>query len=53
MLREVSMGANRFLLKSQLLGFDEKRFRIVHEMFHPPSGDILATAEHMLSACQY
>ena len=47
MLREVS-GGEPLSVKSQLLGFDEKRFRIVHEMFHPPSGDVLATAEHML-----
>jgi carnitine 3-dehydrogenase len=41
-------GGEPLSVKSQLLGFDEKRFRIVHEMFHPPSGDVLATAEHML-----
>jgi len=41
-------GGEPLSVKSQLLGFDEKRFRIVHEMFHPPTGDVLATAEHML-----
>jgi len=41
-------GGEPLSVKSQLLGFDEKRFRIVHEMFHPPSGDVLATGEHML-----
>ncbi|MEC9382853.1 MAG: thioesterase family protein, partial [SAR324 cluster bacterium] len=32
----------------QLLGFDEKRLRIVHKILHASSGDILATGEHML-----
>jgi carnitine 3-dehydrogenase len=35
-------------LETQLLGFDEKRLRIVHIMSNASSGDILATGEHML-----
>ena len=46
-LREVS-GGEPLSVETQLLDYDEKRFRIVHEMFNPPSGDVLATAEHML-----
>jgi len=46
-LQEVS-GGEPLSVKSQLLDYDEKRFRIVHEMFHLLSGDVLATAEHML-----
>ncbi len=35
------------MVETQLLGFDEKRIRINHVMIHPPSGEMLATAEHM------
>ena len=46
-LREVS-GGEELSMKTQLLDFDEKRLRIVHEMHHPSSGNVLATGEHML-----
>lgn len=46
-LREVA-GGEALSVETQLLGFDEKRCRIVHSMLHPDSGDILATGEHML-----
>ena len=46
-LREVA-GGEILTVETQLLGFDEKRFRIVHSMLHHDSGDILATGEHML-----
>ena len=46
-LKEISGG--KFLaVETQLLGFDEKRFRIVHLMKNVSSGDILATSEHMM-----
>ena len=46
-LREVA-GGESLSVETQLLGFDEKRFRIVHMMIHPESGEIPATSEHML-----
>ena len=46
-LREVS-GGEELSMETQLLDFDEKRLRIVHEMHHPSSGNVLATGEHML-----
>ena len=33
---------------TQRLGFDEKRPRILHKLFHASSGELLATGEHML-----
>ena len=41
-------GAEPLSVKTQVLGFDEKRLRIVHTMSNASSGDILATGEHML-----
>ncbi len=41
-------GGEPLSVKTQLLGFDEKRFRIVHKLIHVSSGDVLATGEHML-----
>ena len=41
-------GAEPLSVKTQVLGFDEKRLRIVHTMSKASSGDMLATAEHML-----
>lgn len=35
-------------VETQLLGFDEKRYRLFHRMFHDRTGDLLATGEHML-----
>ena len=46
-LREVS-GGEPLSVETQLLDYDEKRIRIVHEMLHSSSGDVLATGEHML-----
>jgi carnitine 3-dehydrogenase len=46
-LREVS-GGESLSVETQLLDYDEKRIRIVHEMLHSSSGDVLATGEHML-----
>jgi carnitine 3-dehydrogenase len=46
-LREVKMGET-LRVKTQLLGFDTKRARILHEMFGGPDGELLATAEHMM-----
>ena len=43
------VGASEpLLVETQLLGFDEKRIRINHVLIHPPSGNTLATGEHML-----
>jgi len=41
-------GGEPLTVQTQLLGFDEKRLRIVHKLLHVSSGDILATGEHML-----
>jgi len=41
-------GGEPLTVETQLLGFDEKRLRIVHTMSKASSGDMLATAEHML-----
>ena len=41
-------GGEPLTVETQLLGFDEKRLRIVHTMSNASSGDILATGEHML-----
>ena len=41
-------GGEPLTVETQLLGFDEKRLRIVHKLLHASSGDVLATAEHML-----
>lgn len=46
-LREVRMG-EPVRIETRLLGYDSKRFRIVHEMFGGPDGELLATGEHML-----
>lgn len=46
-LREVASG-EPLRLETQLLGYDEKRTRIVHVMSHGREGHPLATAEHML-----
>jgi len=45
-LCEVKMGVE-VKVATRLLGFDEKRLRIVHEMFGAQD-ELLATAEHML-----
>ncbi len=36
------------VVSSQLLGVDHKRIRLAHVMAHGRSGEVLATAEHML-----
>ncbi len=41
-------GGEPLTVETQLLGFDEKRLRIVHKILHASSGDLLATGEHML-----
>ena len=41
-------GGEPLTVETQLLGFDEKRLRIVHKLLHASSGDELATGEHML-----
>ena len=42
------VGASEpMLAETQLLGFDEKRIRINHVLIHTPSGNTLATGEHM------
>ncbi|MBC8258897.1 MAG: carnitine 3-dehydrogenase [SAR324 cluster bacterium] len=46
-LQEVA-GGEPLLVETQLLGFDEKRLRIIHKLLHVPSGNVLATGEHML-----
>ena len=46
-VKEVS-GGEPLSVETQLLGFDEKRFRIVHVMKNVSSGEILATGEHMM-----
>jgi len=46
-LREVKLGAE-LKVTSQLLGYDEKRLQIIHEMFSSSDNQLLATAEHML-----
>ena len=46
-LKEVSAGKS-LSVDTQLLGFDEKRFRIFHVMRNSSSGEILATSEHMM-----
>jgi carnitine 3-dehydrogenase len=46
-LLEIS-GGQPLTVETQLLGFDEKRLRIVHKLLHASSGDELATGEHML-----
>jgi carnitine 3-dehydrogenase len=33
---------------THVLGADDKRIHIFHALAHAPSGDLLATAEHML-----
>jgi len=35
-------------VETQLLGFDAKRYRLFHHMYHEDSGELLATGEHML-----
>jgi len=45
-LREVKMGVE-VKVETRLLGFDEKRLRIIHEMYGAENA-LLATAEHML-----
>jgi len=46
-LREVSAG-EELRVETQLLGHDEKRYRLFHTMYRGDSGDLLATGEHML-----
>jgi acyl-CoA thioester hydrolase len=46
-LQEVSEG-EAVRVETQLLGHDEKRYRLFHSMYHEGSGDLLATGEHML-----
>ncbi len=46
-LQEVSEGG-AVRVETQLLGHDEKRYRLFHSMYHAGSGDLLATGEHML-----
>jgi len=46
-LREVKMGAP-LRVETLLLGFDQKRVRIVHELYGGPQDELLATGEHML-----
>jgi acyl-CoA thioesterase FadM len=46
-LQEVSEG-EAVRVETRLLGFDEKRYRLFHQMYHEDSGDLLATGEHML-----
>ncbi|MDH3228559.1 MAG: thioesterase family protein [Alphaproteobacteria bacterium] len=46
-LQEVS-GGEAVRVETQLLGHDEKRYRLFHCMYHADGGDLLATGEHML-----
>jgi acyl-CoA thioester hydrolase len=46
-LQEVSEG-EIVRVETQLLGYDAKRYRLFHHMYHENSSDLLATAEHML-----
>ncbi len=46
-LQEVRSG-ERLRLTTQLLGLDEKRIHIFHQMYHGTSGDLLCTTEQML-----
>jgi acyl-CoA thioester hydrolase len=46
-LQEVSEG-EAVRVETQLLGFDAKRYRLFHHMYHEGTGDLLATGEHML-----
>jgi carnitine 3-dehydrogenase len=46
-LREVKMGAP-LRVTTQLLGFDSKRIRVVHELYGGADEELLATGEHML-----
>lgn len=46
-LDEVKVGA-LVDIKTQLLGFDEKRVRLVHEMINRENETVVATSEHML-----
>ncbi|RDJ10663.1 carnitine 3-dehydrogenase [Rhizobium grahamii] len=46
-LREAKMGAP-LRVETLLLGFDQKRVRIVHELYGGPQDELLATGEHML-----
>jgi len=46
-LREVSEG-EEVQVETQLLGHDEKRYRLFHAMYRSDGGDLLATGEHML-----
>ena len=46
-LQEIT-GGKLLSVETQLIDFDEKRFRIVHVMKNTSSGDILATGEHMM-----
>ncbi len=44
---EVSVG-EEVRLETQILGHDQKRFRLFHSMYHAGTGELLATGEHML-----
>ena len=46
-LREVSEG-EAVRIETQLLGHDEKRYRLFHAMYREAGGELLATGEHML-----
>ena len=46
-LQEVSEG-EEVRVETQLLGHDDKRYRLFHAMYHDKSGELLATGEHML-----
>lgn len=46
-LREVA-GLEQLEVMTHVLGADDKRIHIFHALAHAPSGDLLATAEHML-----
>ncbi|MDE1995549.1 MAG: carnitine 3-dehydrogenase [Rhizobiaceae bacterium] len=46
-LREARMGAPLHVV-TRLLGFDEKRVRLLHEIRAGADGELLATGEHML-----
>ncbi|MBX3596127.1 MAG: carnitine 3-dehydrogenase [Rhizobiaceae bacterium] len=46
-VREVKIG-QPLRVETRLLGYDNKRARILHEMFGGPNDELLATGEHML-----
>jgi len=46
-LREVEAGG-KLWVETRLLGLDDKRIRVLHELHGGPQATLLATAEHML-----